>query len=92
MEDVEYAANAMKYILSMVEPTWEMFDDKDADFLRIRDYWRQPALGGGFIADPKGLAYMDKDGILTPIFEEIDLETDVVKNKNAKNIFHIPEL
>lgn len=48
--------------------------------------------GGGHIASVDGLMFKDLDNIVTPIFEEIDFETEPNKKLNTKNLFHINEL
>ena len=38
------------------------------------------------------MSFDGKDNIATPIFNEIDLEIDMVKKENTKDIYHIAEL
>lgn len=55
-------------------------------------YDMSPSKGGGFIGGSTGLTYMGKTGIVTPMFEEIDLETDLKKKVNTKQLFHVKAL
>lgn len=92
MEDVKYAANAMKYMLTKVPINWDEYDIRDPGTQDVRDYDRLESLGGGFIGGSKGLTYDGKAGILTPIFEEIDFETNEMAKINSKDIFHVKSI
>lgn len=92
MAEVKYAANAMKYMLTKVPIDWDEYDTRDTGTQDVRDYERLEARGGGFIGGTKGLTYEGKAGILTPIFEEIDFETNLMDKVNKKNLFHVKSL
>jgi len=92
MDETQFAANSMKYILETVAPQWDKYDTKNINSVNIKEYWTVKSMGGGPITGEVGLSYGATTGIVTPIFEEIDKETDVPSKVNTKDIYHIIDL
>ena len=92
-DKIYWAANSMKYLLATTSVDFTKYDlENDQGTADISKLFTIQKVGGGAIAGNTGLQFKDKDSIYTPIFQEIDFETEMMKKVNNKTLFHVKKL